>query len=175
MANWEIRPPNLAEAEKLSQFAASRFCDTFGHLYHPDDLKEHLEARYNEKVFSEYLLDENMFLVAAFNKDGEIIGYAKAGDIEVPIEPSCDNARELHRLYVRDDMKGSGLGMELYNLVLQFAQAQGARELYLGVWSQNARAIAFYSKQGFEIVGKYLYQVGRTFDDERIMRLALVK
>ena len=28
--------------------------------------------------------------------------------------------------------------------------------MYLGVWSENARAIAFYRKCGFDVVGKYL-------------------
>lgn len=174
MLKWEIRKPNQGEAEKMARFAAARFCDTFGHLYHPEDLKEHLEQRYTESVFKNYLLDDEVFLVAAFTEEGEIVGYAKAGNVEVPFMPRAENSKELHRLYVRDDMKGSGLGLELYKLILDFAKAAKSSELYLGVWSENARAIAFYSRQGFEIVGKYLYQVGRTFDDERIMRLDLL-
>jgi ribosomal protein S18 acetylase RimI-like enzyme len=175
MIGFEIRRPKLDEAELMAQFAAARFCETFGHLYHLDDLKEHLEQRYTADVFGEYILDNEMLLIAAFAENGEIVGYAKAGDVEVPFEPRANKCKELHRLYVRSDMKGSGLGLKLYQLVLDYVNSKEASELYLGVWSQNARAIAFYSRQGFEMVGKYLYQVGRTFDDERIMRLNLVK
>ncbi|MEK7661668.1 MAG: GNAT family N-acetyltransferase [Pseudomonadota bacterium] len=175
MKEMEIRRPRLEDAPSLAQFAAARFCDTFGHLYDSDDLQEHLEQKYTADVFKEYILESEMFLVAAFAENGEIVGYAKAGNVEVPFEPRDENCKELHRLYVRDDMKGTGLGLKLYQLVLDYAKSEKASELYLGVWAENARAIAFYTRQGFEIVGKYLYQVGQTFDDERIMRLNLVK
>ena len=49
----------------------------------------------------------------------------------------------------------------------------GAKNLFLGVWESNERAIALYESRGFEKVGGYKFKVGDTLDDEFIMRLRL--
>jgi ribosomal protein S18 acetylase RimI-like enzyme len=40
------------------------------------------------------------------------------------------------------------------------ARERGARGVWLGVWERNARAQAFYRKQGFERVGSKVFVVG---------------
>jgi ribosomal protein S18 acetylase RimI-like enzyme len=56
---------------------------------------------------------------------------------------------------------------------LAWTKAAKAPALHLGVWAGNERALAFYRKFGFEVVGSYHFKVGKTLDDERIMRLGL--
>ena len=53
------------------------------------------------------------------------------------------------------------------------ARQRGAKNLFLGVWESNERAIALYEGTGFEKVGGYKFKVGDTLDDEFIMRLRL--
>ena len=42
--------------------------------------------------------------------------------------------------------------------------------IWLGVWSGNDKAQAFYAKRGFAKVGEYRFRVGETLDHEFIMR-----
>lgn len=168
----EIRTPNLSDAKNLGEFAKEKFIATFGHLYHPDDLKEFLNQKYNTKIMEETINNKANFIKIALY-DNSIIGYILGGPMGLPFENAHSKAYELQRLYVDEIAKGTGLAKLLYQSLLHHTKTLNAPELYLGVWAENHRALKFYSNLGFEIVGKYLYQVGRTFDDERIMRLKL--
>ena len=41
---------------------------------------------------------------------------------------------------------------------------------WIGVWSDNFKAQALYKAYGFERVGEYKFPVGKTLDDEFILR-----
>lgn len=168
----EFRKPNMNDAEDLGSFAKTNFVATFGHLYHPDDLEEFLSKKYNKKIMEEIISNpENFVEIAVYNN--EIIGYVLGGKMGLPFDGAHENAYEMQRLYVSQTAKGTGIAKKLYNSLLAHVKKINSPEFYLGVWSLNERALKFYSNLGFEIVGKYLYRVGRTFDDERIMRLKL--
>ena len=64
-------------------------------------------------------------------------------------------------------------GRILLAWAIERARQRGARNLFLGVWQSNERAIALYESRGFEKVGTYTFKVGDTMDDEFIMRLRL--
>lgn len=169
--NIQILTPQKGDAKSLGNFAAQNFTKTFGHVYHIDDLNEFLSQKYNDDAVLNLINDAQIFLkIAKYN--GEIIGYIMGGPMSLPYKADID-AFELQRLYVSEAAKGTGLAFKLYQELLNYAKSIRATELYLGVWAHNERALKFYSGLGFEIVGKYLYQVGRTFDDERIMRIKL--
>lgn len=46
------------------------------------------------------------------------------------------------------------------DMTVLVADAGGARTLWLGVWEENPRGIAFYRKAGFREVGRFLFHVG---------------
>jgi ribosomal protein S18 acetylase RimI-like enzyme len=53
------------------------------------------------------------------------------------------------------------------------AAAAGARGLWLGVNSQNARAIRFYEKSGFRKVGTKSFRLGSTVEHDFVMERPL--
>jgi diamine N-acetyltransferase len=53
------------------------------------------------------------------------------------------------------------------------ATARGAETLWLGVWEQNSRGIAFYRKCGFADVGTQTFVLGSDPQDDRVMALPL--
>ena len=60
-------------------------------------------------------------------------------------------------------------GMDLQELENP-PQAEGPRDVWIGVWSENHGAQRFYARHGFEKVGEYGFTVGRTVDHEFILR-----
>ena len=76
---------------------------------------------------------------------------------------------ELQTLYVQEHFIGYGIGRSL----LQAAEAQ-AREwsttpLWLTVNAQNARAIAFYSRQGYNRVGTTYFVLGEGRHENHVL------
>jgi len=54
--------------------------------------------------------------------------------------------------------------------LLDTAVAGGADVAWLGVWEQNPRAISFYAKSGFAVVGDHVFVLGK--DPQRDLVLA---
>lgn len=171
MSETIFEKPQISDTAELAQFAAHRFTDTFGFVYPPEDLEGFLIEKYSESKIKEEITNPDNFYIIA-KQNGKIIGYVLGGPMGLPIKHE-DNAFEMYRLYVAEDQKGKGTGKILYQKLFDYAKSINAPALYLGVWVNNARARAFYTRLGFEIVGKYFYKVGKTLDDERIMRLGL--
>jgi len=61
---------------------------------------------------------------------------------------------ELGKLYVLEHFHGKGVGLALLNRVQNHIINKGFAELNLEVYIQNERAITFYKKLGFRILGE---------------------
>ena len=55
---------------------------------------------------------------------------------------------------------------------LASARADGSDLVWLGVWEQNARALAFYAKWGFREIGKKHFTVGSDVQDDLVLARA---
>jgi GNAT superfamily N-acetyltransferase len=73
-----------------------------------------------------------------------LVGFASAGPAR---DDDVDTELELWALYVRQEHYGTGVGYLLFETVV------GDRAAYLWVLAGNARAIAFYERQGFRLDG----------------------
>ena len=80
---------------------------------------------------------------------------------------------ELRQFYVLKPWQGAGIAPKLMDWVLAQAEARGATEICLSVWSENERAKRFYARKGFTYVGPYKFMVGEQADEDEIWRLKL--
>ena len=105
-----------------------------------------------------------------------------------PTEPclTLPNPVELNRLYIEEAYQGSGLAASLVDEAGSVAKAaisarfnvssaksgDGAGEpcsLWLGVWEDNPRAVRFYEKMGFKMVGEHSFLVGENVRRDWVM------
>ena len=68
---------------------------------------------------------------------------------------------------------GSGAGRQMMEAAIAHARGQGAPGLLLGVHPENHRALAFYRRHGFRVVGGRRFQVGSAVFEDPVLRLAL--
>jgi ribosomal protein S18 acetylase RimI-like enzyme len=83
------------------------------------------------------------FLVAVM--DGRVVATAFA-------RPGPGDCIQLRQMYVLAEAQGRGIGRRL--LAAVFAAFPRARGMRLEVEPRNARAIAFYEREGFRVVGE---------------------
>jgi diamine N-acetyltransferase len=81
-----------------------------------------------------------------------------------------ERAVEIQRFYVDASHHGTGLAHDLMAHVLARAEAAGSAELWLGVWERNQRALAFYRKWGFDVVGEHIFNLGDDPQRDLVMR-----
>lgn len=165
-----LRDATAADATLLVKVGTETFTETFGHLYHPDDLAAFL-GRFTVAAWEEELTDPRYRVVLAVIGD-DAAGYAKLGPPSLPFEPT-GTPIELRQFYVRKDWQGTGLAATMMEHMLARARATGADELFLSVFIDNARARRFYERYGFERVGTYAFMVGNHRDEDDVMRMAL--
>jgi len=167
-----FRDARMEDAAELAKVGRETFIETFGHLYPAADLKTYLDHTYSLETASRELADPAVEVRVALT-GRKIVAYCKIGPVKLPIDTGGLPSLELHRVYVYRDRQGVGVGRILLTWAIERARQRGARQLFLGVWERNARAIAVYESRGFERAGTYKFAVGDTLDDEIIMRLKL--
>ena len=164
------RDATRADAATLDRLFDTVFCDTFAHLYRPEDLDAFLSS------FGiadwEAQLDDPAFACRIAEADGEAAGYAKLGPLKLPLEENSP-ALLLDQLYILRAYHGVGIAHALMDWTLEEARRRGATRLYLTVFVENHRARRFYDRYGFEAVGRYDFMVGNHADEDVIMRKIL--
>jgi diamine N-acetyltransferase len=111
-------------------------------IYHPDSLKEQM------------IKQQHVFLMADIA--GAPVGFASFSGTDK------ESIYKLHKLYVRTDLQGMGLGKALTEAVIQEIKPMGAKILLLNVYRLN-KAKAFYEKLGFEVIKEEDVDIGHGY------------
>jgi ribosomal protein S18 acetylase RimI-like enzyme len=165
---WRVRAAVPADASALAAFAEAMFRDTFAAGNTPADMDEYCASAFGQALQRAEIAEPALSTLLAEDA-GRLVGYVQFGPGEAPACVSPPPAWELRRLYVAPESKGSGLASELTARAVSGARAGGAASLWLGVWERNPRAIRFYEKAGFKVVGEHTFQLGRDPQRDLIM------
>lgn len=155
------------DAPAIDAIFRKSFCDTFAHLYRPEDLEAFL-GKFTLEAWERELADDR-FAFRIAEADGNPVGYVKLGPPELPVE-RCEPAIELRQFYLLHEWRGAGVAHALMEWAMEEARVRGAREMYLTVFIENLRAKRFYERYGFQQVGSYKFMVGEQADEDIIMR-----
>lgn len=165
-----LRPATIADAAELAALAGRTFRDTFA----PDNALADVEAYVREalslgRVTAELADPASHFVLAATGDGGTLLGYSKLCANAAEMCVAGPDPIEIERIYVDRPALGHGVGAALMQRCLDDAQAMGRRTVWLGVWERNGRAIAFYERWGFRIVGEHVFQLGSDAQRDLIM------
>ena len=167
-----VRIATVADAVAVSDFGRRTFSDTFAADNDPADMAAYLaEAFAPAKQAAELANPACTCLLAEC--DGVIAGMAFVIDGSPNDVVHGHHLVELQRFYVDTPWHGRGVAHALMDSVVRTASALGGDVLWLGVWERNARAIAYYRKQGFERVGAQTFHLGADVQTDDVMRRAL--
>ena len=170
-----IRRATAADAARLAAFAERTFVETFGNANRPDDLREHVESSFGAAKQGAEIADADTATWLAEDAHGVLVGYVQVRRKRIPDCVDGERPIEVHRFYVDRPAHGTGLAREL--MATAFAQARewGGDVVWLGVWEENARAIAFYRKCGFVDVGSIDFFVGSDRQTDRVLAAPLAE
>jgi ribosomal protein S18 acetylase RimI-like enzyme len=169
---FTIRRATAADAGRLADLAARTFSDTYAAYNDPADMAAHIAARYGEGKQAEELADPASTYIVVELAD-QLIGYAYLVSQQAPGGISLEAPVEVVRFYVANQWHGRGVAQRLMDACVAEARRQGGRTLCLGVWEENPRAIAFYQRAGFAIVGKTAFHLGSQRQADHVMAMSL--
>lgn len=165
-----VRAATAADAMMLAALGARTFRDTFAADNTAPDMAAYLAQAFTVERMADELADAGSTFLLAVTIADDAIGYAKlrTGTNEPGV--SGPAPVELQRLYVDRSVMGGGVGAALMEACLAAAQTAGFGTLWLGVWEHNARALAFYRRWGFEVVGTHAFCLGADVQTDLIMQ-----
>lgn len=163
-----IRRGVAGDADVVAAFGARAFEAAFGADNRPEDMRAYLASSFDRgRVTAELADPASTYLLA---EDGEdLAGYAVLRDGPAPRPLGVARAVEIVRLYASPERIGAGYGAALMQACLDEARRAGHASVWLGVWERNARAIAFYRRWRFEVVGSHEFLLGDDLQNDLIM------
>jgi len=169
-----IRRSTADDAPMLAALGSRTFVDAFAADNTPADMDAYVGRAYGaSQQRAELELPGSVFLVAEV--DGQPAGYTylRAAPLPAHVVATSDanpsSAVEIARFYVDAPFHGQGIAQALMAAAVTEATDRGAATVWLGVWERNARAIRFYTKQGFDDVGTQPFQLGSDLQHDRVM------
>lgn len=169
-----VRKATLADAGAIAKMGAHVFAVSFGHSVSPEDLKAYLEEAYTTETIERDIEHPDKKTLVATDGDGVLKGFVTmARGTSEPCVEGVESRVELNRLYVDVEAHGQGVGTLLSRAIEQIAREEGFRNMWLGVWEENEKAIKAYERWGYKMVGDHDFQIGDIVQTDLIMLKAL--
>lgn len=172
MADLTFRAATVEDAALLAQIGAQAFENAFGMHNTPEDMQAYLHASFSPQIQAHELAEPGAFFLIA-ELDGNAAGYAH---LRIDPPPTCitgSNPIHLERFYLIPNLISKGYGSQLMQACLDESRGRGGDVIWLGVWHKNERAIKFYQKWGFTIVGDVAFQLGSDLQTDFLMQRSL--
>ena len=174
MKTISIVPVNRNDLAKLQTISRSTFAQTFDEHNNPEDMQAYLDASFSaEKLLAELNNINSAFYFAMEKNSNKIVGYLKVNTGDAQTEKKDLNAFEIERIYVDKAYFGKKVGQLLFDKAIEIANSKKVSYVWLGVWEENHRALAFYTKNGFKAFDKHLFKLGNDVQTDIMMKLTL--
>lgn len=166
---------NAETAAQLAALGRQTFQEAFAADNRAEDMAAYLDANFTpERQLAELQDPHVVFLLARMQQ--QLVGYTKLRfGSTLGVEPgkTPDQRMEIERLYVQEDWIGTGLGAAMMRRSIEEARSQTCRSVVLGVWEKNERAIVFYKRFGFKVIGQHEFVLGADVQTDLILRKGL--
>jgi ribosomal protein S18 acetylase RimI-like enzyme len=169
----QIKVASVDDVLIIQKIGRETFLETFQERNTAEDMQEYLAERFSDhQVHNELKNVESIFYIAWDQEDP--IGYLKLNVGQAQTEFKLEDHIEIERIYVYASHYGKQVGQMLFFKALETAKNLRVPTIWLGVWEENARAISFYKKNGFEEFDKHTFKLGSDEQIDILMKRAVV-
>jgi ribosomal protein S18 acetylase RimI-like enzyme len=165
-----IRHAESKDAGALARMADTLFRTAFAERNDPVQMERYCGSHFGTELQAAEINDPDA-ITLLLEKQEALEGFAQMlrgarsqSSVDVGTAPV-----ELQRFYVAPTLHGRGVAQILMQRCIEEAETAGADVLWLGVWQENPRAIAFYHKCGFHIAGEQVFMLGTEPQYDHVM------
>lgn len=167
-----VRTCGPKDIDVLVALSIKTFRDTFDEFNSSENMFRYINSTFTRKIVEHEMKQPGTAFFLA-SDERRAAGYAKVRTSHPPEGLQGVSALEIERLYAHRQYIGKRVGHLLMQTCLAHARKKGAEALWLGVWENNARAIAFYQKNGFEKFGEHTFMLGEDAQTDWLMKKQL--
>ncbi len=141
---------NIVKATKehipvIKSLSDTTWPHTFKELLSEDQIAYMMDMMYSCQSLEKQMDNGHQYLLAEEN--GEYLGY-----VSYELNYNNSNITKLHKIYILPSSQKKGVGRFFIDILVKIATENNNTELSLNVNRENAKAIGFYERFGFEIV-----------------------
>jgi diamine N-acetyltransferase len=152
---------NTEHSQLLSEIAKLSFIESHGNSAKTEDVNIYINEKYNYDVFKEELTDEKNIYYIIY-KDEQPAGYSKIIFNSPYTGSEIKNITKLERIYLLKEFYDLKLGLELFEFNISLSKRNYQMGMWLFVWRENHRAVNFYKKCWFIIIGSHDFKISET-------------
>ena len=151
----------ISDTELLVEIGRRTFVESHGSSASAEDIERYVSETYQEDVIKAELDDPNNLYHVLYH-GVQPAGYSKIilNDSHRNIEKP--NVTKLERLYLLKEFYGRRSGYELLNFNIELSVKNLQCGMWLFVWKENHRAVRFYERTGFKIIGSHDFRISDT-------------
>jgi ribosomal protein S18 acetylase RimI-like enzyme len=150
-----IKEATTTDIPVIASLARQIWPDAYGAILSAVQLEYMLDLIYSHPALQQQMEEQQQcFLIARI--EDQPVGFAAFSKIAEP------GTFKLHKLYVRTDIQGKGLGKALLDAVQERIKALHATTLHLNVNRHN-KAKLFYEKNGFYVIKEDDIDIGNGY------------
>ncbi|MFN5422947.1 MAG: GNAT family N-acetyltransferase [bacterium] len=165
-----IRPASLEDISLIQELSHEIWHEVYPSVISSEQIDYMLEIMYSNSSLEDQLITQGHSFIL-LEIEGKAAGFASYS-IKSESEPE---RYRLHKLYVRPNLHGMGLGKSLVKHICHDTIQQGGTELELNVNKKN-QAVSFYKHLGFQVEKEVKIDIGKGFVmDDYIMVLNLAQ
>ncbi|MDQ1162137.1 ribosomal protein S18 acetylase RimI-like enzyme [Chryseobacterium sp. SORGH_AS 447] len=172
MTSIHIREASADDLKTIQALGKQTFYETFAPHNSEEQIQQYLKESFAEDKLTKELNNPHSQFFIAWEGENPV-GYLKLNSGKAQTELQDDASLEIERIYVKSSYQGKKVGQLLYTKAWETAVEQKKKYLWLGVWEQNLRAVAFYKKNGFEEFDKHIFRMGSEEQTDLMMRKIL--
>ena len=156
-----IVPVQKEDMPLLVPIGRRSLVESHGHSAPTEVFETYLDEKFTPEALEAEVADKaNLFHLVYYNDTPA--GYSKI-IYNCPIGPVAAPAiTKLERLYLLSEFYDKKLGHRLLQFNIDLSKAAGQQGMWLYVWKENKRALRFYERAGFTIVGDGFFRLTDT-------------
>lgn len=152
---------NEDDVKLIADIGRLSFIESHGSSASAADLNEYVKEKFSYAVIKEEISDlKNIYHI--IYRDKQPAGYSKIIFNASRANIKEDNVTKLDRIYLLKEFYGLKLGYELFTFNIELSKKNNQAGMWLFVWKENHRAVSFYKKAGFKIIGSYDFKLTET-------------
>ena len=163
-----VRLCQPSDAPALAAFARRLFRLTYGATHPRASLSRYLRRELSARRVAAELSDPGTRVWLAAEA-GRPAGYLWLREAAPPVPLPAKRPLHMRRLFVDPAWHGRGLAQALMDRCVAEAARRGADGLWLAVWQEAARPLAFYRKAGFAVAATWTFPMADHLDQDYLM------
>ena len=152
-----IRKAQIKDIPKILDLLSQ--VDLIHHKGRPDIFN--VGTKYSAKEVEQIILKDQEPILVAVDENDQVLGYCFCIFIQNENHSVLTDIKTLYidDLCVDENIRGQGVGKELYEGALKLAKESGCYNLTLNVWSCNPSAMKFYQACGLAPQKTYMEKI----------------